>query len=240
MPTPANLTLAVDMEAPTVRDWLNQDRTKALMEVAAELVLFADVINVKDNINPEKAKRMAELFLDMPETHGLKLPELRIFFRDAFNFRFGQLYGGFGWNDLAVWFRHFMEERILVKRTRSKPLEQEPEHEELTPQEQLQALHKVLDNLGEVPIVFPFSKLFELIRAKDPDHFRKWYLEEAHHIIARAKAFGVRESMMARTIGETMKAETYKTEAAIDQEVKTEYVRDYCKRYLNQKKQANQ
>lgn len=235
MPTPTNLPQALNQDAPTVREWVAADQGKAINEIAAELVLFADVINVSQNINPEKARRMAELFLAMPEVHNLTMAELKVFLRDAFNFRFGQLYGGFGWNDLAVWLRHFLEELAVAKRTRVRPLEPEEPHIETTPQEQLQQLHTMLDNIGEVPIVYPFYKVFEIIKTKDPDAFRHWYLAEAHTVEARAKAFGIKEGMLAKTIGESMRAETYKSEASIEHEVRTAYVKHYCKNYLNQK-----
>lgn len=227
--------MALNQEAPSVREWMAQDPVRAVNEIAAELVLFADVINVKDNISPDKARRMAELFLAMNEVMNLTMAELKVFLRDAFNFRYGQLYGGFGWNDLAVWLRHFLEELATAKRTRLRPVEPEEPLVELTPQEQLDQLHTMLDNIGEVPIVYPFHKVFEIIKTKDPDGFRHWYLAEAHTVEARAKAFGIKEGMLAKTIGETMRAEQYKTDAAIEHEVRSAYVKNYCKTYLNQK-----
>lgn len=243
VPIPVSLTEAVGVVAPTVRQWVKENRAQAVIEVAAELILFADVINVKENINPEKSKRLAELLLDMPEAQGLNLSELRVFFREAFNFRYGQLYGGFGWNDLAVWLRAFLEERAIAKRANAsaQPIPEpalKPQPEELLAQ-----LYELIERLDEVPIVYPFGQLFELIKAKDPDGFRKWYLESADKVIARARAFGSREAMVARNVGEALRAENYKSDQYVDNEVKTEYVRNHARQYLetinNRKNQKN-
>ena len=79
--------------------------------VQSELILFADLISTSNNISVTKAMLIAEKFLAIPQVKNLRIEELKFFFEEAFNFRYGKLYGGFGWDVLREWFEIYWKER---------------------------------------------------------------------------------------------------------------------------------
>lgn len=232
IPTPRTLVQACAIDSITVAEWYARMPNSAVQDIASEIILFLDLLSDKTPIGIDKVRRIAETLLNMPEIAHVTLPELRVFLRDAFNFKYGQLYGSFGWNDLAVWFRAFLEERRGAKK---QVKAQEPTEEIFTPptaEERLKTLYEITKNLNEVPSVYPYLEVFELVHAKDPDHFRKWYLDNAHIIRARAIGLAVKETILARTIGQEQEAKKSKSETIIEALIKTEYVKEHCKQLI--------
>jgi len=95
---------------------LFRDQRTAEVEniIKAELILFADIISVANNISLKKAERMAEMFIAIPEVKQLRIEELKLFFQEAFAFNYGKLYGGFGWDSLREWFSLYWKQRITT------------------------------------------------------------------------------------------------------------------------------
>lgn len=222
-----------------VGDWYARFPQLAVQDIASELILFLDVLSPSNSIPVDRVTRIAEMLLKTPEIAPVTIPELKIFLRDAFNFKYGQLYGGFGWNDLAIWFRAFLDERKLARKGAKQQALPEPKWEPPTPEQRLATLFELVDNLNDVPIVYPYLEVFPLIHAKDPDGFRHWFVENAHVIRARALGHSVKESLLARTIGQEQDAQRLRSDSVIDNLIKTEYVRHYCREYLNSKSNEN-
>lgn len=81
--------------------------------IASEIIIFADILGGTSNaMTVAKAVNIAKKFCELPELKHIRPEELAIFFREAFAFRYGKLYGAFGWGSLAEWWQLFWQERI--------------------------------------------------------------------------------------------------------------------------------
>lgn len=100
----------------TVGQLQKEDPKQVEWIVLGELVMFCDVLGgtTGATMTPAKALNIARLFAKTEELKHIRAEELAMFFRDAFAFKYGKIYGAFGWETLAEWWRLFWDERITT------------------------------------------------------------------------------------------------------------------------------
>jgi hypothetical protein len=81
--------------------------------VTGELVMFSDILGGTNNqMTAQKAANIARYFAEIETVKHCRVEELALFFKYAFSFRYGKLFGAFGWDALGEWWRMFWDERI--------------------------------------------------------------------------------------------------------------------------------
>ncbi len=102
-------------QTKTIGQLLKEEPESVEFIVVGELVMFADILGGTSSVmTPAKALNIGRRFIEIRELKHLRAEELAYFFREAFSFKYGKLYGAFGWDSLAEWWRLFWDERITA------------------------------------------------------------------------------------------------------------------------------
>lgn len=110
-----------------------QAATRLHNQFATELTKLVNLLSTAGNMTPEKIYLMTEQFFLHPDTRHLCLHELRFFLQQAFTFKYGKTYHGFGLDVLMDWFNKYFEEREknIIK-------DREQEHTNITAHERVE------------------------------------------------------------------------------------------------------
>lgn len=222
--TGMGLDKIVSIDSVKVRELPDKD---VKMHVFSEMILFVDSLSKEAGLTVEKCHNIVDLFVRREDVKNMGIGQLAYFLRNAFDFKYGETYGGFGYDTLVKWWRAFLDEK---KEAVKKPgrLAESSENVSLSKEELERTYCSILAN-GPV-LFFPWAKYGEICKAEDPDGFSAFNKKNGKRIgeeVMLAAATGARESGIGLGVGRLLND----AKNSIGEEI----LREYGKKLLTEK-----
>lgn len=92
---------------------LRDEEAKTLLinTIGTDLIRFCNLLSTAGNMNSERIFAITKEFFKQPNAFHLSMSELKYFFSQATQFKYGKIYHGFGIDVLIQWFDVYWGER---------------------------------------------------------------------------------------------------------------------------------